>query len=275
MFLIGLIFSSLVSNAATPTLSDMRACADDAIDNTTYISKETRASLKDTCYKIQETKRTSQSLRDQANALQNAGSKCSSMMNMFKKDLVEWQLKECQNELKENQARAATLNNDAASLEAKLQTARVKYDDAVSASKDSASKSKAAADKKQADADTAQALQDLKEKNAQKDINKYFDDMNLSIYSAELKSAQASAILNNVARAVDQSALGLYLRDRVAGLLNSDTMCDAVKQCPGKRSFKASDLNSIFNNATNNTTPGSVGGSTSAPSASKSEATKK
>lgn len=110
-------------------------------------------------------------------------------------------------------------------------------------------------------ADLNKAEKDFKDKlttvsesvNAKTNINELvkdqFTNMKLSIYGDLLQAGDAADTLNKMSRALDNSALGLYMRDRMAGLLNSEAMCTASKACTSAspRNIKGSDLNPVFN----------------------------
>lgn len=98
-----------------------------------------------------------------------------------------------------------------------------------------------------------------------------FDTMKMSIFDFKLRSAEAELTLTKMATALDNSAMGLYMRERMAGLLNSTAMCDAVKECPGPRKIKGSDLNSVFNSTMNTGVNAELEVHSSAPGGQKAD----
>lgn len=81
-------------------------------------------------------------------------------------------------------------------------------------------------------------------------IDAEYNKLRYSFFSSQLQAADADASLTKMAAAVDRTAMGLYLRERMAGLLNSEAMCKTVKSCPA--GIKGSDLNKdVFNGSMN------------------------
>lgn len=74
-----------------------------------------------------------------------------------------------------------------------------------------------------------------------------FNQLKMSIYDETLRASDAQTKLSNMARAIDNSVLSLYMRDRMAGLLNSPKMCQVVAACPNPSTVTGRDLNSVFN----------------------------
>ena len=78
-----------------------------------------------------------------------------------------------------------------------------------------------------------------------------FNQLKLSIYDEKFKVADAQSKLTTMARSIDNSVLSLYMRDRMAGLLNSPKMCQVVAACPAASTVTGRDLNSVFNGTMN------------------------
>lgn len=76
-------------------------------------------------------------------------------------------------------------------------------------------------------------------------VGNEFNSMKIAVGALMRENDQGAAKLDRIARALDNSALGIYLRDRMANLLNSKAMCDTIKSCPS--GIKGKDLNAVFN----------------------------
>ncbi len=78
-----------------------------------------------------------------------------------------------------------------------------------------------------------------------------FKEMRLSVLDLLRQSDKGEAQLDRLAQALDNSALGIYMRDRMAAVMSSEAMCKSVSTCAssGKpTAIKGSDLNSSFDN---------------------------
>lgn len=111
------------------------------------------------------------------------------------------------------------------------------------------------------------AIRASSEERSESSMNREFNNLRISVYDDRLRVADAQAKLSRMARAVDNSALGLYLRDRMAGLLNSPKMCQVVAACPTASTVAGRDLNSIFNGSANTSAADALGEAPAAPAA--------
>lgn len=94
----------------------------------------------------------------------------------------------------------------------------------------------------------ASAASSSRDQDAVKDA---FNQLKMSIYDETLRASDAQTKLSGMARALDNSVLSLYMRDRMAGLLNSPKMCQVVAACPNPSTVAGRDLNSVFNGSMN------------------------
>jgi hypothetical protein len=88
-----------------------------------------------------------------------------------------------------------------------------------------------------------------------------FNQLKMSIYDETLRASDAQTKLSNMARAIDNSVLSLYMRDRMAGLLNSPKMCQVVAACPNASTVTGRDLNSVFNGSMSTSANDAIEGS--------------
>jgi hypothetical protein len=74
-------------------------------------------------------------------------------------------------------------------------------------------------------------------------------DMRMSVVEIMALNDRSSAKLESIATAIDNSALGVYMRDRMAAVLSSAATCKAVSTCASgtPTAIKGSELNSAFN----------------------------
>jgi hypothetical protein len=108
------------------------------------------------------------------------------------------------------------------------------------------------------------AIKATSEERSEGSMNREFNNLRISVYDDRIRIGDAQAKLSKMSRAVDNSALGLYLRDRMAGLLNSPKMCEVVKACPNPSTVAGRDLNSVFNGSAGTSAADAIGGAAGA-----------
>lgn len=268
MLLISLILSSVLANAQTD--SDIRFCKNALVqrasysdfDDTTpaqkaeYLSPAEKKQHYDLCIDGKKNARAAATLNSQLQSLKEKKQTCFEDDRGFFKRTFNKPLREpthadvdrCDKDRAEKEAQKARLDAGIKEHEQALKTAEAAY----------------------------QAKgEDLKSSAKQREQTDRIvkDDFNLikmSIFDTKLQSADAALTLTKMATALDNSAMGLYLKERMAGLLNSSAMCTAVKECPAPRKIKGSDLNPVFNSTMNTGVNAEYEASSSAPAGQKS-----
>ena len=225
-------YAADAASVPVPTKEDTASCA----KRYEATPPADRTALTTICARNLATARSVATLQSQSTQLEASNPDCfpdsrgwfGRLMNRPRPTPSKTQLEACGVSLENNQKKLTALNTDLSQQQIELQLAENEY--------------------------LARAKVNAMVKDA-------FTDMQLSIFSQELKAADVGARLTKMATGLDNSALGLYLRDRMAGLLNSDQMCTAVKECgtsPRKgKSITGKSLNSVFDN-TMKTAPGEV-----------------
>ena len=242
MFLITLLLSTSLGFAAenldAAEHSRIRnKCNSESINNP-LISEARAKELKDLCFIINKTAAKSVGLRHVNAALASKSKSCKVVVKSFggtasytaSAQFKEEDAQNCLTEINGKQFELAESQNEIATNEDLYQTVSDKYDKLLEETQDAAAK---------------KAIRETKSD---------FMGIRMSIYDAKLNNSESALILNKISQAVDNSVLGLYLRDRMAGLLNSDIMCESVKKCPGKRNVFGKQLDSVFNSKVNTKT---------------------
>lgn len=236
MILASLILSSMVAHAAL-SVADTNSCKNAPIQRDSFVSAAVKKQNYNLCIATRTNAQDAASLRSQIATLKDQEASCfqdsrglmGRIFNTAQASPTAADVERCEKERKNKEARLATLEDNQKVAAQQLKVAEASY----AAQRDAAS---AAADQKA----KTDAL-----------VRGEFDSFKISILDSRWQAADAALKLTKMATALDNSAMGLYLRERMAGLLNSDVMCAAVKECPKPRQVKGSDLNSVFNSTMN------------------------
>lgn len=232
MLLASLILSVSVAHAASSI--DETYCKNEEVQTSKYVSAQDKKVAYDLCIKTREDERSVQSFKsslDSASKSENCTADQRPMWKFWGDKVYKSpeQIDACQKKEAERTAKFKSLQGDVAESEKALKAGQESY----KLRRDEAAKS--AEEREKMDAV----------------VRNNFNNMRMSIFDSKLQLKDAEITLLKMAQAIDNSAMGLYMRDRMAGLLNSDVMCTAVKQCPKPRKVKGSDLNSVFNSTMN------------------------
>lgn len=242
LFLASTLFSSMAMAAAMN-------CNNPYLQNHQFIPAADKASIKELCTRIEAARLANSNLKNNIDALKTKQRSCAAVSgwdaakailgNAKQENFTE--LEACAREQKGYETQIASQQATLSQTETSLEQVQAKYVEIVGKAVEVAADKKIDAEKKAAtDFKVATA------KEVEANIENYFSKMNLSLLSAQVLNMQATGELDKIARAMDQSVLGLYMRDRMAGLLNSKAMCSAVAQCPNPREIKGTDLNEAF-----------------------------
>lgn len=136
-------------------------------------------------------------------------------------------LRACADRVAEGEARAATLTTGLEAQERTIATAQGTLEGESAAAS--------------ADAEAQRRIHRV--------VDREFMNMRLSVVELLRQSDKGAAKLNSMAEAIDNSALGVYMRERMAGVLSSPAACTAVQACTAgaPAQIKGSDLNNVFN----------------------------
>ncbi len=231
MFVLSLLLSATIAHAQTP--QDKINCQNSSIQRDSFVSAATKKQNLELCLATKKGAQDAATLRSQIATLRDTEASCfkdergvlGRVFNSAQRSPSSADVERCDKERKDKEAKLASLEENQKLQEQQLKTAEATY--------------------------TAQseATQMTAEQRAKTDslVNSEFDSFKISILSSRLQATDAALKLTKMATALDNSAMGLYLRERMAGMLNSDVMCAAVKECPKPRKVKGSDLNSVFN----------------------------
>jgi hypothetical protein len=263
VFLMSLILSATIANA-TPSEEDREACRSREVQTSPYLTREKKKELLDMCLKNRESATAAANLRSQIQTLRDKEQDCFKDDRRFFARLL-------------NRPQRAPTAADVQRCEA---AAKAKQDelDKLNGSLAQQEKDLAAAESTYRAQNTAAAATSEQRRELDNIVNDEFNKMKLSIFGQKLQASDAALQLTKMATAVDNSAMGLYLRDRMAGLLNSTSFCDAAKACPAARTIKGSDLNGVFNSTMNTgvnkereVTSSAPGGASTQPAAGTSQ----
>lgn len=250
-----LILSATIAHAAT--VADRAACTLRGNQLTSYLSAEKKKELYDLCIRNKESATSAETLRSQIATLKDKELGCYQERSLWQRLTgperlpTQADVDRCGAAAKAKQAELDKLNASLAQQEKDLAVAESSFraqNVAASATVDERSR-----------------VDNL--------VNREFDTMKLSIMSTRLQSADAALQLTKMATAIDNSAMGLYMRDRMAGLLNSPSFCEAAKACPAARTIKGSDLNGVFNSTMNTGVNKEREVTSSAPASAKPKST--
>lgn len=235
MFLVSLL---LITNLAQAGISvegatddDRRTCKSKTSQKSPYLDQKTKDNLMILCLEEQVNKHEVNRLHSKITKLSDTKQECygnrRSASNFWMGDALPSQaaIDTCNEANKKIEAEIEDKNKNLATLSEKL------------------TKSADAFNRSNAEA----KITETQRMELDNIVNDEFTNMKLSIFDSRLRNNDAALNLEKMSRALDNSAMGLYLRDRMAGLLNSEVMCSAVKACPEPRNIKGKDLNSIFN----------------------------
>lgn len=258
VLLMSIILSSVVAHAA-PSQADKDYCKMQPVQSDAYISKERKAELLALCLSNRETQGIAANLRSQVQTLKDKEQDCfkddrgwfDRLRNKAQRVPTAEDVARCEAAAKAKQAELDKLNQTLAQQERDLAAAEAKY---------------------KADTGTATATA-AQRKETDEIVKDAFTTMKMSILDQKLQGADAALKLTKMATALDNSALGLYLRERMAGVLNSPALCAAAKACSDnkKAEIKGSDLNSVFNSSMNTGVNGEREVVSSAPGGKKTE----
>lgn len=251
-----ILLSSAIAHAA-PSQADKDYCKRQPVQSNEFISKERKAELMALCLNNRETQGVAANLRSQVQTLKDKEQDCFTddrgwfdrLRNKPQRTPTAQDVARCEAAAKAKQADLDKLNASLAQQERDLAAAEAKY------TADTGTATTTAAQRKETDVIVKDA----------------FTTMKMSILDQKLQGADASLKLTKMATALDNSALGLYLRERMAGLLNSPSLCAAAKACSDnkKAEIKGSDLNSVFNSSMNTSVNGEREVTSSAPGGKK------
>lgn len=235
MILVSLILSSMVAHAQSDV--DKRACQNAPIQRDSFVSASVKKQNLELCLATKKNAQEATTLRSQIATLKDKEATCfqdgrglmGRIFNTAQASPTASDVERCEKERKDKEARLATLEDNQRIAAQQLKVAEASY-------------------ATQRDAATAAADQKAKTDAL---VRGEFDSFKISILDSRWQAADAALKLTKMATALDNSAMGLYLRERMAGLLNSDVMCAAVKECPKPRQVKGSDLNTVFNSTIN------------------------
>ena len=236
VILVSLVLSSIVAHAALSVV-DTNACKNAPIQRDSFVSAAVKKQNYELCISTKTNAQEATTLRSQIATLKDQEATCfkdgrgmfDRIMNNAQVSPTAADVQRCEAERTAKEARLTTLEDNQKVTAQQLKVAEASY----AAQRDAAT---AAADQKA----KTDAL-----------VRGEFDSFQISILNSRWQAADAALKLTKMATALDNSAMGLYLRERMAGLLNSDVMCAAVKECPKPRQVKGSDLNSVFNSTMN------------------------
>ena len=238
MFLMSLLLVSNMAHAADvagATDADRSACRTRASQNSNYLDKSAKDNLMTLCLQDRVAKREADTLTSQIRTQQESRQDCYGNRRTW--NPTTW----VGNALS-SQAAIDSCNAANAALEARVE----ELNNSLKLQQQGVTKAEAAFNAASGGAQATEAAR----KEVDRTVVDEFNTMKLSIFSNLLQGSGAEAKLNKMARALDNSAMGLYLRDRMAGVLNSDALCVAAKECKaGKktaRSVTGKDLNSVF-----------------------------
>lgn len=235
MIFASLIFSSMVAHAQTDL--DRRACQNAPIQRDSFVSASVKKQNLELCLATKKNAQEATTLRSQIATLKDQESTCfkdgrgiyDRIMNNPQASPTAADVQRCEAERKAKEGRLTSLEDNQKLAAQQLKVAEASY-------------------AAQRDAAAASAEQKAKTDAL---VRGEFDAFKISILDSRWQAADAALKLTKMATALDNSAMGLYLRERMAGLMNSDVMCAAVKECPKPRQVKGSDLNSVFNSTMN------------------------
>lgn len=235
MFLMSLILSVTVAHADAE--SDKFACQNTALQRDSYVSAAVKKQNLDLCLASKKNSQTAATLRSSLDILKDKEATCfkddrgffGRVFNKNQRSPTSADVARCDKERADKEAQLASLDASLKEQDKQVRVAEASYN---------------------AQKDTAQATAEQRAKTNDI-VEDEFNTIKMSIFDSKLQAADAALRLTKMATALDNSAMGLYLRERMAGLLNSDAMCSAVKECPKPSNIKGSDLNSIFNSTMN------------------------
>ncbi len=235
MILASLILSSMLAHAQT--MLERHACQNALIQQDSFVSASVKKKNLELCLATKKNAQEATTLRSQISTLKDQEATCfqdsrgifDRIMNTAQASPTAADVQRCETERKAKEARLASLEDNQKLVAQQLKVAEASY-------------------VTQRDAATATAEQRAKTDAL---VRGEFDAFKISILDSRWQATDAALKLTKMATALDNSAMGLYLRERIAGLLNSDVMCAAVKECPKPRQVKGSDLNSVFNSTMN------------------------
>lgn len=257
VLLMSILLSSVMASAAEPSQADQTFCRNQSVQRDQYLSKARKDELLSLCLQSRVTATEAETLRGQITTLQNQNPDC------FDNSRSLWQWIKGEPKRLPTAADGAKCDAAVAAKQAQLTELDAKL---AKQQRDLA----AAESKYKAENDASTAVS-AERKAADESVKAAFTTAQLSIFSQKLQGADAALQLTKMATSLDNSAMGMYLRERMAGLLNSNALCEAAKACPGERSVKGSDLNGVFNGTMNTGVNSERQVTSSAPGGKKTE----
>ena len=236
------ILSSVMAHAQTA--ADISNCKNEPIQRSQFVSPKSKIINYELCLETKKNARSVNTFNSELQALKVKEPTCfpderglwDRMMNKTLRSPTAVDLARCEKEVADKKKDEDRLDAQISKTQRELEIAQTNFN----AQKDSA---------------TATATEREKINNIVEEgnflVGTNFDTMKLSIFDAKLQAKDAEMTLTKMATALDNAAIGLYLRDRMAGLLNSDSFCNVAKQCPNHKAVKGTDLNSVFNSTMN------------------------
>ena len=217
-----------IANTTTPTADDRRECERSRSIRSLQLSPAEKTRLVDMCAQERAISRQVSTLESSIKTEEDKHKDCYRVRRSIRnlglgRGATQTEIDECKATNAAATAEADRLRAELTALNTQLETSRGQYRVASDA------------------ATTASGARNGDQ------VEDAFNQLKLSIYDEKFKVADSQAKLTNMARAIDNSVLSLYMRDRMAGLLNSPTMCQVVAACPNASTVKGRDLNSVFN----------------------------
>lgn len=232
VLLTSLLFVANMAMAnTTPTADERRECERSRSIRSLQVSDVERTRLVDLCAQERAISRAVSTLESRIRTEEDKNKDCYRVRRNIRnlglgRGATQKEIDDCHAANAEATTEANRLRGELSALNTQLETARGQH----------------------------RAASDVASAKGSDQVEDAFNQLKMSIYDEKFKVADAQTKLANMARAVDNSVLSLYMRDRMAGLLNSPKMCQVVAACPTASTVTGRDLNSVFN-GTMNTSP--------------------
>lgn len=248
MFLTSLLLFMNLSFAATtsPDCTNLSA-----IENSKNLSAETKASIREACNQLGQAQKTQveqeRKLADlETNKKYCGGTAFAGFWSRIGKAIAgetEEERKACADAVAKAQADLDKTKRDAEALQASIKRKQSEFQRTVS---------------------SVVALDAAIETDVRL-VQDEYQNARLAVATLRIETAEGRERLNKIERAIDLSVMGQYMKERMAGLLNSPSLCEAAKACAeGKpRNINARDFK-FFSQPTQVTTPVSSADTTSA-----------